>query len=51
MRFAQDCTGTYGQAVEMLEITTLNRTHYAEEPRELGFNPAPRRSNPHPHSR
>ncbi|KAK9861813.1 hypothetical protein WJX84_006539 [Apatococcus fuscideae] len=42
-RFAQDCTSTYGKALEMMEITILNATHYQEEPRELGFTPAPRR--------
>lgn len=43
-RFAQDCTGTYGQALDMMHITTLNETHYEEEPQDLGFDPAPRRS-------
>ena len=30
----------------MMQITTLNQTHYEEEPRDLGFDPAPRRSAP-----
>ena len=42
-RFAQDCTGTYGQALEMMEITTLNVTDYEERPQDLGFDVAPRR--------